>query len=135
MMKLYRVSKGIKATRGVLVGNEGDPLCVTLENPWLDNTKNVSCIPTGVYLCQVVESPKYGKVYGITDVEGRGNILFHIGNYEHNTQGCILLGTKFGEKDGEPAIWESGIAMDIFNGYLNNEPFILNIIDVSNILY
>ena len=36
----------------------------------------------------------------VSNVPGRSSILIHAGNWDHNTQGCILLGEKF-ETDGE----------------------------------
>ena len=82
-------------TDGVTIGMlmEKDHLYgLTLENPWKDNQKNISCIPEGNYVCEVRESPKYGLVYHVLGVDGRTHILIHWGNYERNTQGCILLG-------------------------------------------
>ncbi len=66
-------------------------LC-TLENPWLDNERYISCIPKGTYTCKRVDSPKYNDTFEVMDVEGRDHILFHHGNWERNTMGCILLG-------------------------------------------
>lgn len=64
----------------------------TLELPWRDNQVKVSCIPVGEYECALVDSPKFGKVYGVAKVPGRSHILIHYGNYPSNTDGCILLG-------------------------------------------
>lgn len=52
----------------------------TLELPWRDNTKQRSCIPVGVYRCQIVNSPKFGRVYGVMNVPGRANVLIHAAN-------------------------------------------------------
>ena len=37
-----------KSTIGKLYLN-GELMCDTLENPWLDNQRNISCIPDGQY--------------------------------------------------------------------------------------
>ena len=67
----------------------------TLELPWKDNEKRVSCIPKGVYEVkkrQTEESKyKYEHLH-ILDVENRELILMHVGNYPKNGKGCILLG-------------------------------------------
>jgi hypothetical protein len=67
---------------------------LTLENPWLDNLPNISCIPAGEYICELDVSPKYGTVFHVRNVEGRSHILIHWGNYVKDTQGCILLGDR-----------------------------------------
>ena len=77
----------------------------TLENPWLDNAPNISCIPVGSYVCKRVISPKYGETFEITGVDGRTHILFHEGNYPSNTMGCVLLGLDRAPE--VPAVWSS----------------------------
>lgn len=67
----------------------------TLELPWKDNEKRVSCIPKGVYEVKKrhTEESKYKYEHlHILDVEDRELILMHIGNYPKNSKGCILLG-------------------------------------------
>lgn len=68
----------------------------TLENPWLDNKKSVSCIPTGEYKTDVRKASESGsRDYDhliLRDVPNRTYILWHIGNYARNTEGCILPG-------------------------------------------
>jgi hypothetical protein len=53
----------------------------TTELPWRDNATGVSCIPPGVYRCELVNSPRFGRVYGVRDVPGRQNILIHAANF------------------------------------------------------
>ena len=67
----------------------------TLELPWKDNEKRISCIPKGVYEVKKrhTEESKYKYEHlHILDVENRELILLHIGNYPKNSKGCILLG-------------------------------------------
>lgn len=75
---------------------------VTLELPWEDNERGVSCIPAGLYSVTAWDSPTKGRCYRIGPVPGRDNILIHTGNYNKDTQGCILLGNTFEDinKDG-----------------------------------
>ena len=68
----------------------------TAEDDWLDNAARVSCIPAGSYVTRRVTSPKFGETFEVTGVPGRANILFHHGNTEEDTEGCILLGSSFG---------------------------------------
>lgn len=64
----------------------------TLELPWRDNQKMISCIPVGVYKCTKKHSPSRGLVYSVLDVPDREHILIHVGNYPKDTNGCILVG-------------------------------------------
>jgi len=92
-----RETSNNKETLGSLVASYlGETFeCKTLELPWLDNKRNVSCIPTGQYVCKWVWSIKYNAyVFKILDVPGRTNILGHIGNFFSDILGCILLGEK-----------------------------------------
>tara|TARA_R100000654_G_scaffold17445_2_gene36488 strand:+ start:1717 stop:2151 length:435 start_codon:yes stop_codon:yes gene_type:complete len=84
-----------KSTIGKLYVN-GDFYGHTLELSWQDNKKNVSCIPKGVYDVSKRHpnksaSYKYEHLL-IENVPNRNYILFHIGNYPKDTNGCILLG-------------------------------------------
>lgn len=74
---------------------------VTLEPPWRDNEKQVSCIPAGVYKVIPRKSPKYGNHYHVQDVNGRDYILIHFGNYAKDSTGCILVGKRFSDINGD----------------------------------
>lgn len=75
--------------------------CKTLELPWRENKRQLSCIPTGKYKVTKWNSPKFGACFKIHDVEGRTNILIHAGNYKRQTLGCILVGARFKDLDGD----------------------------------
>lgn len=77
------------------------PICLTCERPWLNNQTGVSCIPTGVYVCKRVNSPKFGDTFEVTNVKGRSEILLHRGNIDDDSHGCIILGESFN-------IWTTG---------------------------
>jgi len=81
------------------IGNlylNGEWLCDTLENPYLDNQRNISCIPEGEYTVRLRLARESGsKDYLhllVKDVPNRDLILFHIGNTAKDTRGCILVG-------------------------------------------
>ena len=74
----------------------GEWLCDTLENPYLDNQRNISCIPAGEYPVRLrVARESATKDYLhllVMDVPNRDLILFHIGNTAKDTRGCVLVG-------------------------------------------
>ena len=81
------------------IGNlylDGEWLCDTLENPYLDNQRNISCIPAGQYKVRIRyprESATRDYIHLLVkDVKDRDYILFHIGNSAKDTRGCVLVG-------------------------------------------
>lgn len=74
---------------------EGRFICYTIELPWLDNAKSVSCIPEGKYLLRRRYSPKFEWHIEVVDVENRSSILFHpANNAQRELNGCIAPVTK-----------------------------------------
>ena len=74
---------------------EGRFVCYTIELPWLDNAKRVSCIPEGEYFLRKRYSKKFRWHIEISDVENRSLILFHpANNAEKELNGCIAPVTK-----------------------------------------
>jgi len=100
------------STIGELFVN-GERFCDTLENPWLDNQRNISCIPEGKYKVRLRlprESATRDYIHLLVqDVPNRDYILFHIGNTAKDTRGCILVG-QGSEQD---VVYNSALAMDL----------------------
>lgn len=96
-MKLVRLVSSDLCTLGHLEDDEGVVICVTLELPWKGNQHEVSCIPQGAYPVIRYVSPKRGYEVPLLEyVPDRSMIEMHIGNTVADTDGCILLGTRFG---------------------------------------
>lgn len=93
-LRIVRYSETSDGTFGVMEYNS-IPFCMTLEPNDRGNKIN-SCIPAGRYICKRHSGPRYKNTWEITGVPGRTAILFHIGNIEDNTLGCILLGKSLG---------------------------------------
>lgn len=76
-------------TTGVLSGPDGF-IGNTLERPWLDNRRSVSCIPEGTY---VVQRDRVGRFtwFAVQNVPNRSNIEFHLGTLPEHSEGCILM--------------------------------------------
>ena len=128
-LTLRRVETGTQGTFGVLTTG-GLPFALTLEREWLGNKTSVSCIPEGEYLCKRVKSPRFRNTFEVTDVEGRTHILFHKGNLDDDSHGCILLGEKFGMLNANAGILESKQGFNEFMLLLEEEDeFSLNIIN------
>lgn len=89
---------GVQTLGVMYVVNERNEIqyrCVTLELPWKDNLKKVSCIPAESYKVIKHISPRFGKCFWVKDVSGRSEILIHYGAFHKNTLGCILVGDDF----------------------------------------
>ncbi len=112
---LLRQSQTDAATFGQLVGPEHESVCCTLELPWRNNEHGRSCIPAGTYTAHRRFSPKHNvEVFEIDGVPDRDNIEMHIGNFAHDSLGCILLGSRFGMVDDERCVLGSRIAFESF---------------------
>ena len=116
-LHLTRVSTDTEVgTFGVLQWADARaPFAVTLENPWFDNERNVSCIPDGRYGCEHVDSPRFGSTWEVANVPDRTHILFHKGNTHVHTQGCILVGEQFTFLDGIPGVGASAAGFNEFH--------------------
>ena len=79
----------------------GDLHCYTLELPWRQNGRGISCIPEGKYPAIKYLSPKHGMVVLIQDVPDRDMIEIHAGNYTRQIKGCILPGKSITYLDGD----------------------------------
>ena len=78
-VQLFRLKRSDQGTEGLLVYD--DFTCRTLELPWRENQKQISCIPAGEYDVEIRLSNKYGRVYWVRHVPNRTYILIHSGNY------------------------------------------------------
>ena len=103
-LKLTRTYQDDYQTQGELnVIEDNDILfsCVTLELPWRNNERRISRIPNGIYPVFKHISSKFGNSLWVQDVPNRSEILIHVGNYNRDTLGCILVGDKFIDIDGD----------------------------------
>lgn len=92
---LRRLTTSDQGTLGLL--QFGAEQVRTLELPWRDNKPQRSCIPAGEYTCAIVNSPKFGRVYGVRNVPNRSAVLIHPANlagdvdlgFDTQLHGCI----------------------------------------------
>ena len=122
-LALFRGPSTDEGTPGVLLREDGSRIAYTLELPWRDNQRRVSCIPPGRYRARYVVTPKRPSgVYLLENVPGRDSILIHSGNVagdvslglESDVLGCILLGQTRGRRRGQLAVLLSRPAVSAF---------------------
>jgi len=91
----------------------GERMCDTLELPWKDNQRRISCIPEGEYKVRLRTAKESGsREYLhllVQDVPNRDYILFHRGNSAKDTSGCILVGLG----SQQDFVQNSTLAMDL----------------------
>lgn len=110
---LKRITSFEDGTFGVLL-DENIPFALTCELQWNAGDYKNSCIPNGAYKCKRIMSSKFGETFEITGVKGRTHILFHKGNIEDDTRGCILIGEQFEKSNNKTAILLSKKGFDEF---------------------
>lgn len=88
----------------------GDFQCFTLELPWINNERNISCIPMAAgYKGEKYKSHHNGDCIAITNVLDRTHIQIHSANFTRQIKGCIAVGDsiKFLDNDKIPDITNS----------------------------
>lgn len=124
-LELKRIDKLDDRTLGSLnvYSDEYHTSLCTLELPYKDNQRNISCIPCGKYKVTKRFSEKYGNHFKIENVHNRSDILIHVGNYPSDTHGCILIGDDARDinADGKNEVVNSKHAMRKLNKLLKNE--------------
>jgi hypothetical protein len=98
-------------TLGSIYDSRGGLICKTMELPWKDNKRAISCIPENEYLV-IYQPPKAGREYEyfrLPEVNNRSGILIHRITYVKDLKGCIGVGGKHVDlnKDGVPDMVES----------------------------
>lgn len=92
----------------VFIDGEATFRCLTVERPWNDNKRRISCIPRGRYM---IKRSWFNKddyeVFELEGVVGRSEILIHIANTPTEVEGCIGVGNKFGYVKGQWAVLNS----------------------------
>ena len=131
IITLKRFPSTTEGTFGVIFemskGGEWIPFCLSLERRWMNNEKGKSCIPKGEFLCKRVQSPKFGDTFEVANVINRSEILFHKGNLDDDSHGCILVGEMFDPiydkawQGYSPGVAASGKGFEEFLGKLKGD--------------
>ena len=110
--RIVRLEQSSEGALGVLL-LDSKIFCFTLE-PDATETKKLH-IPQGEYLCKRFHGIKWTDTFEIV-IEGHTAVLFHSGNTEADSRGCVLLGATVGKLKGNRAILNSG---NTFEGFMN----------------
>lgn len=121
-------------TFGRLVLDDGTTF-YSLELPWRDNNRGISCIPPGTYTCKWIHSPKHGECYQVLNVPDRSMIEIHSANfagdaalgYVSQLRGCITLGVGIGILENQLVVLNSRHAIGVFEDKQNKEDFELTV--------
>lgn len=88
------------------------------------------CVPTGFYYLARHDSTRYGRTWALVGEHvshwltagiPRYAILFHSGNWDEDSRGCILVGLSRTEMRGEPALADSREAMERLRKLIRDE--------------
>ena len=99
-MNLYLKRKYYdNGTEGILtIDQDARPFCYTIELPWIDNERGISCIPAGIYVLQKRYSKRFKWHLHVQDVPDRTLILIHPANdAKKELKGCIAPVLTFGK--------------------------------------
>ena len=114
-----------KVTTGMLSVRSGPIrvfMCRTLELPWKNNKRGISCIPVGSYSMRFTKSAKFPRgTWQIMDVPGRSGIRIHTANYLRQLRGCIAPGMRVIDLDGDGLldVESSRNALDLLHDFLS----------------
>ncbi|RKE92265.1 DUF5675 family protein [Ichthyenterobacterium magnum] len=93
-----------EGTNGTLF-NSNKFLCYTIELPWNNNKRNISCVSEGCYEIEPRFSKRFKHHLILKDVKGRSFILFHpANNAQKELEGCIA-----------PVTYLSGIGKGVYS--------------------
>ncbi len=119
---LQRLHDGDTQTLGHLFDEDGGVIACTLELPGRDNAPNVSRIPAGIYVASRRWSQHFGRiVFEVRDVPGRADILIHPANRVQELRGCIALGMRFEDIDGD-GVLDVASSRDAFSRFMQVTP-------------
>lgn len=128
---------------GSIISPNGGLICKTLELPWKDNQRSISCIPEGKYLVTLSgpvlqddpnteedesggRHPRNYAHYIVHKVPGRSGILIHRGKTPEWSKGCITVGGRFGNfNTSEPTLEDSSNKLLWMTEYLPQKYWIL----------
>ena len=104
---------------GMLTANK-QVVCATLEHAYMNEDGSyVPKVPEGNYLCvrgshRLLGMTEDFTTYEILNVPEHNNILFHSGNWNNDSEGCVLLGQSILDLQSPWRLVNSKIAFEKF---------------------
>ena len=123
--------KGVSGT----ISFKGKRICDSIEPPWRNNQRQISCIPEGRYLLTSRLTLRFGWHFLVNNVPGRSAILIHaFNNALQESKGCIgpvkkLTGPGQGSSSRNALYELMQVALPVM---LNNKPVYLTIKSINN---
>lgn len=102
-MEIFLTRTYFKSGTNGKITYQGKQICESIELPWRNNKRSVSCIPEGKYLLIKRQHQKHGLQLALSIVPNREAILIHPANFAlRELQGCIAPVSKCtGEGTGD----------------------------------
>ncbi len=125
LIQQRRIDTGKQTLSALSLKGSKDRLCYVLEDTYRPvKIKHKTRIPANIYKLKLrthgshflrysIKFPRLNHTRGMIEVMNVKNytdILIHIGNFETDTSGCLLVGTDYKEEDGEVKLINSTVA-------------------------
>ncbi len=86
----------------LLTADEEHSVCMTLEHAYPGKNDFQPKLPNGTFICKRGKHRLHGmtedfETFEITGVEGHSGMLFHWGNLNRDSEGCVLTGDAIAE--------------------------------------
>lgn len=113
---------------GSLKDESNNEIAVTLQHAYdsgLGDGTYVPKVSPGTYICvkgshRLEHMLTHFTTFEITGVKGHTNILFHVGNYNRDSDGCVLLGEYTMDSGKERIVTHSRVTFDRFMNLLKD---------------
>jgi len=105
-LRLIRRNYRLDGIFGELTDMDDNHICFTLERSYADLSAKECLSPklkAGTYKCvkgmhRLAGMTEDFETFEVTGVKGHWGILFHVGNYNEDSEGCILVGEGLGNR-------------------------------------
>lgn len=121
---LTRIARRSDGVFSVMKDQDGNVIACTLEHSYTDvygpgwhpkiYNGTFKCV-RGMHRLENMISPFV--TFEITGVTGHTNILFHCGNWDKDSEGCVLMGQSIDKSQG---VWAIVKSRDDFNAFMAN---------------
>jgi hypothetical protein len=127
-LQLNRIRKDPTGVYSELLDQDGYRICYTLEHSYQIGSQWDAKLQPGTYKCvkgthQLHDGVGF-QTFEVTGVIGHSGILFHKGNLEKDSEGCLLVGIIMQNDQ----MVSSGLAFDKFLNLMGDQDFMLEVL-------